>query len=217
MVVYLVHNTVNGKYYVGKTIGSLKQRWAVHKSYAKRGSTSYLHRAMRKYGAENFVISPLMSTLTTDADLLHWEKELIALFMANDPAHGYNLTQGGEGASGVRHSQESRHRRSQMMKGNKRSVGKTAWNKGVSHSSDVIERIREHSKALWQDPNYRAKNATSTGMRWAKPKPVASCAYCSTQFIQRRASHLCCSISCSQKAFPRGARNCCITPSKATE
>lgn len=116
MVLYLIHNKINGKYYVGKTIYSLERRWSEHQTDARSGSSSYLHRAIRKYGAENFVISPLMSTLGSDEELKKWEVELISLFRANDPNHGYNLTKGGEGMSGFVVPDETRRKISETLR-----------------------------------------------------------------------------------------------------
>ncbi len=60
-------------------------------------SCPHLFAAIRKYGPQNFVVHPLISTLQTEAELLHWERELIALLKAQDPAIGYNITPGGDG------------------------------------------------------------------------------------------------------------------------
>ncbi len=110
MVVYLITNTINGKYYVGKTVETLASRWSKHKNEAARGSNMYLHRAMRKYGLGNFTVHPLMETLKTNEELCEQETFLISLFKANDHKHGYNLTTGGEGVCGLRHSLETKEK-----------------------------------------------------------------------------------------------------------
>lgn len=92
---YLITNHVNGKYYVGKTNGKLIYRWRVHLRDAERGSDIHFHRAIRKYGAENFTIE----TLPTGDDPLISEKLWIISLRAYDPLIGYNGTFGGDGLS----------------------------------------------------------------------------------------------------------------------
>lgn len=54
-IIYLITNAINDKKYVGQTIKSLKRRSNAHKRDAfKYQSSLPLHRAMRKYGIENF-------------------------------------------------------------------------------------------------------------------------------------------------------------------
>jgi GIY-YIG catalytic domain len=60
MVVYLIYNTVNGKIYIGKTEKSLAVRWSGHCVAAfTMNSPYYIHRAIRKYGKEAFLITRL--------------------------------------------------------------------------------------------------------------------------------------------------------------
>jgi hypothetical protein len=47
--IYLITNTVNGKVYVGKTIGELRRRWSQHIKVAKKGSPTHFSNAIRKY------------------------------------------------------------------------------------------------------------------------------------------------------------------------
>lgn len=128
MVIYLIHNTVNGKYYVGKTTKPLAQRWSQHKYSAKNGSMTHLHCAIRKDGADKFVISPIMSTLITEEQLNEQEQFLISLFKASDPKYGYNLTSGGDGFS---HNALTRKKISEAKKGKPLSERNRLALKGV--------------------------------------------------------------------------------------
>lgn len=104
--------TGTGKYYIGKTVSpNLNQYLRTKLSFARRGykHQPYLFNAMRKYAdASSWRIHSLMRTLKTDEDIKHWEKEMIALMKSRDPQIGYNITEGGEGSSGM--SLEGRHR-----------------------------------------------------------------------------------------------------------
>ena len=62
--IYKITNQVNGKFYVGKTMKSLPTRFYNHCYDAiNRNSTSYFHRAIRKYGKENFIIEEKLGNI----------------------------------------------------------------------------------------------------------------------------------------------------------
>ena len=93
MLIYLIHNKINGKEYVGQTIHSLGSRWARHLISARMGSTLPLHCAIRKYGEDNFTISILAKPLCEeDMDLGE-----ISHIVSEDTLipNGYNLHPGG--------------------------------------------------------------------------------------------------------------------------
>src|SRR5712664_398748 len=111
MNLYLVTNTIDGTMYVGKTTKTIEQRWLKHLSDARRGAATHMHRAIRKYGVENFVIDPLVLTepdFTDEQSLNDGERLMIRLLRIN--CRLYNLTDGGEGMSGFRHSENTRRR-----------------------------------------------------------------------------------------------------------
>ena len=94
--VYLVTNTVNGKQYVGQTKKSIKRRWSQHRCAAKKGESSALYNAIRKYGADNFTIERIEEVVGIHADLVAAEIRQIASYDCVRP-NGYNLTRGGDG------------------------------------------------------------------------------------------------------------------------
>lgn len=93
--IYKIENLVNGKIYIGLTSFGHRKRWSCHKSYAKRGSRSLLHCAIRKHGAENFVISVIDTTETRDL-AKERERHWIAELKSDDRKIGYNVKEGGE-------------------------------------------------------------------------------------------------------------------------
>ena len=113
--VYRITNEVNGLLYIGKAKNP-ERRWTVHKWYAA-SFDSYLYRAMRKYGIENFTFKVLSSHTT--------EKEAFAEEVRVIKAHstfgigGYNQTSGGEGGSGHTLSTEAREKISAAHLGRK--------------------------------------------------------------------------------------------------
>lgn len=94
MVVYLLRNTTNGKCYVGKTVRTLKARWAQHVCRAKSGEGAELHSDIRAYGADVFQRVVLSEALNIQA-LAQLEKFWIKQFRTIYP-NGYNLTAGGD-------------------------------------------------------------------------------------------------------------------------
>lgn len=58
--IYKITNQLNGKFYIGMTRKKLKYRFNNHCYDALiRNSNSYFHKAIRKYGKENFIIEEI--------------------------------------------------------------------------------------------------------------------------------------------------------------
>lgn len=95
--IYLLTNRVNGKYYVGQTTKTPTERWSAHKCEAKtrsKVSHGYLHHAIRKYGADAFLVETL-ATAPTINDLNRLEVLWILVLDAMNPRIGYNRYPGG--------------------------------------------------------------------------------------------------------------------------
>lgn len=92
---YLVENKINGKYYIGQTVDFDFRKWTHERCYEK--DDCYFHRAIKKYGKENFEWTILGTVYKKEtADRL--EKEFIKAFDCYKPK-GYNMTKGGDGGS----------------------------------------------------------------------------------------------------------------------
>ena len=104
MIVYVITNKINGKRYVGQTAKTLEERWAEHKSAARRGARVLFYNALRKHGPDAFWLGEL-GTRNTRAELSELECLWIARLGTLIPA-GYNMTAGGEGALGYKHTPE---------------------------------------------------------------------------------------------------------------
>ena len=103
--IYLLMNVVTGKCYVGQTTGLLESRFKRHVKDAVNGSDVYLHRSIRKYGADNFVKRTLQRC--TEPLLDAFERHYIQQLGTLAP-HGYNLTKGGDGGGYGRRSKRER-------------------------------------------------------------------------------------------------------------
>jgi group I intron endonuclease len=96
--IYLIKNLINGKSYVGKTVFPIADRYKHHIRQMRAGSQYALHRAIRKYGQENFELTLLEKVNDLellDAREIFWIKHLDTA----NKKFGYNLTLGGEGRS----------------------------------------------------------------------------------------------------------------------
>lgn len=152
--IYLITNAVNGKVYVGKTEKSVEQRFYEHKGNARRGGEFRLSQAIRKHGHENFSISEIEKV--TGEIAADRERFWIAHHRSKQYAHGYNMTDGGEGASGrllsedshlrMIHSQKVRF--SQMSHENKAALTKSA-NDAKRGKKEKPSNKREAQQQRW--------------------------------------------------------------------
>lgn len=90
-VAYMIINMCNDKRYIGITTRSIEERFDEHCK-----ADSYIGRAIRKYGRENFFIS-IIDTADDKEELFDLERKYIKLYETFK--NGYNLTIGGDGAS----------------------------------------------------------------------------------------------------------------------
>jgi len=120
-IVYKITNIVNGKLYFGITKCSLNIRWNSHRHAALRKKKhTFLANAMFKYGVDNFKIE-LVKECGSEKEMYELEKILIQEFSTNNPKNGYNNSSGGEVSSkGMKHSDETKRRLSEVQKGKKR-------------------------------------------------------------------------------------------------
>lgn len=158
-LIYLIENQINNKKYIGKTSRSLNKRWSEHK-YDSKNSNSYLHRAMRKYGFENFSISILEKVICDNLEnfnnkLNKLEQYYISQFDTCN--NGYNLTLGGDGSCGYTISQDHKNAVSKAHKGiplseeHKEKIAKFMQsdknpNIGRKHSNESIQKLSESRK-----------------------------------------------------------------------
>lgn len=90
-IIYLITNQVNGKVYVGQTVGPLKTRFNQH-TYHKR-YTTLITNSIYKYGIENFTCEQI-ATAGTKEELEKLEIFWINTYDSKCPC-GYNLRDGG--------------------------------------------------------------------------------------------------------------------------
>lgn len=172
--IYKIICLTTGKLYIGQTLRTIEKRWKRHIRDAKKGSEHKFHRAIRKYGEENFTVEELLAVSAPTkkelkAQLDSLEIEYISRF--NTREKGYNSTDGGEGTAGRVCSEESRERYRQANMGErnpsfgkacseetkekvrKARLGKASPMKGKKHSDGARQKISE-SHTGERNPNF---------------------------------------------------------------
>jgi group I intron endonuclease len=106
MIIYKTKNLINKKLYIGQDAFD-------NPSYL--GSGKYLKNAVKKYGRENFQ-KETVAWCYTKEHLNFLEKFYIEFFNTKFPG-GYNLTDGGEGILGMKHSEKTKKKMSESARG----------------------------------------------------------------------------------------------------
>ena len=148
--IYKTTNTLNGKIYIGRYNGN-------DSSYL--GSGMCFKRAVKRYGRKNFVKEILEDNIESHEELNEREMYWIALFNANDPTIGYNLTKGGDGAFGYKHTQEWKDGLSERVKGEKHPLF------GKHHSQETRAKMSEVRIGKYvgvNSPNYGLQRSQET-------------------------------------------------------
>jgi len=143
VIIYKIENKSNGKIYVGQTQRTLQERIREHKRKSRK--LSYIDRAIKKYGLENFIVEVIEECETID-ELNEREKFWIRELNCKIP-NGYNLTDGGLGRVVT---DKERKNKSESQKGHvvseetRKKISKA--NTGKTHV--VTEEMRKYMSAM---------------------------------------------------------------------
>lgn len=144
---YIISNLKNDHIYIGLTTKPIQKRFKQHIKDAASGSNRALAKAIRKHGADNFVIEKSVNCQNLEV-LYELEKYFIKIykFLGREL---YNMTDGGEGVCGYVLTEENRKKLSASVK--KLWENEEYRQKATKNKSEIsIER--------WKIPNYRDKN-----------------------------------------------------------
>lgn len=107
--VYIHTNKTSGKVYIGITKQVPERRWQNGHGY----EGTYFGNAIKKYGWDGFEHSVIVTGISKEK-ACEMEKNLIALYKANERQHGYNIAEGGQTCdcitvkSGIEHPNHQR-------------------------------------------------------------------------------------------------------------
>lgn len=159
--IYCVTCLPTGKLYFGQTVTPIGDRWVRHLSSSKKGSNHKFHRAIRKYGVENFIVEEVLTVSAPTKEILkkkldYAEMRLIKRF--NTKIDGYNSTDGGDkGTVGLKMSEEAKKKISeakrrenlsaeQRKKLSESKIGEKNPFYHRTHSEDSRKRISEKKR-----------------------------------------------------------------------
>lgn len=134
MIIYKATNTVNGKYYIGKTKNSLVSRIKSHKIASTKKDWLF-YRAINKYGFDKFKWEVIIECGNID-ELNELEKKYIS-----ENKDGYNVAKGGDGGDTI-----SKH---PNLKNIKENVSK--FHKGKVLSDEHKQKISDAHKGKTKD------------------------------------------------------------------
>lgn len=126
-VIYKHRNRLNDKSYVGCVVEhkGMMSRWRRHVCDAHKGSSLLFHRAIVFYGVSDDVWEHVeLQTVESYDDAVVAEQAWIAKIMCNglrENHRGYNMTDGGDGVKGYKHSDDAVQRIAEKIRGKKRS------------------------------------------------------------------------------------------------
>lgn len=113
-VIYKATSLLTGKHYIGLTTETLRERRTKHLSSARNMSNTHFHKAIRKYGEDNFkweVIEEFSDIVDKENAMeILSEKEKYWIKYYDSFKNGYNSTEGGEGVVGIKHTLEARQK-----------------------------------------------------------------------------------------------------------
>ena len=165
--IYKITNLVNSKVYIGAS-KNVEKRWSEH-----RNGRTAIAEDLQTFGLDNFKFEVLLEC--PEDMLCQWERDMIALYDADDPEKGYNdksdrpynpkvsesLKGKPSGMKGRSLSEETRRKISESRKGishteeERRKMsealkGHKAWNKGLSASEETKRKLSEARKEYWR-------------------------------------------------------------------
>lgn len=141
-MIYFITNNITGDRYVGKTTRTIEDRWYQHKKNAEYGHGTYLYRAIRKYGVENFTCEFLADGL---------DEEEILLIEQLKPE--YNMTSGGDGGN----TSSSPNYKEGMIRRNYRGENNPNYGKRGQDSPNFGKKRTPEQRAKITNSEYLAK------------------------------------------------------------
>ena len=141
--IYCVTCLPTGKLYFGQTVKSIYSRFNLHLICARKGSHYKFHRAIRKYGVENFTVEEVMWVEAPTKQALKAKLDFLEIHFIqkfDTRRNGYNMTDGGDWVNLGSLSEEHKRKLSESKKGDKNPMF------GKKHSEETRRKMSESNK-----------------------------------------------------------------------
>lgn len=152
--IYLITNLTNQKQYTGFTSKNPSERWIEHVTVSKnpnRHDYSYIHRAIRKYGLDNFKFEVIYQSKDKNHTLSVMESYFINEYNTIRP-NGYNLTSGGEGLNDYEFTDTHKSRISAALTGKEKPYMQI-----VNRDPEKIRKTAEKHRGMKRTDETKAK------------------------------------------------------------
>lgn len=151
--IYKLTNNVNNKHYIGFTSKeNPKDRLYGHWYSARNNSNCLIHKAMRKYGRDNFSFNIIFESydLTLTKNIM--EPICIEVYNSLVP-NGYNMTLGGEGIVGYKWTETQKQNQSGINNPMYGKFGQLNPFFGKKHTDETKKKLSVPKNALSGDNN----------------------------------------------------------------
>jgi group I intron endonuclease len=144
--IYCIQNTINFKMYIGSA-KDIKYRWKDHicNLLGNKHRNKHLQHAVNFYGLENFEFCIIEEC--DELTLERLENFYIIQYRTNEKEFGYNLTEGGRGTKGYKHSKETRAKMGRKSRGRAKTPEQrkkiSESNKGKVFSDETKKKMAE--------------------------------------------------------------------------
>ena len=172
--IYMYINKINNKKYVGQC-KCLERRTKEHlwspKNINDKSYNYPLHKALRKYGEDSFVILILKENLNTECLMDFWEYYYINKYNSYAKnGDGYNIAEGGNGGSKFKGKteEEMNEIKKKMSDSSKDKKHSEETKKKISNSRKGIQFTEEHKNKLRKPKTDEHKKKLSEARKGSK-------------------------------------------------
>lgn len=182
-----MHNET-GQAYVGQTHRGFARRQQEHLTQCERGKQKRFHAALRAHGIEKFSWKILVDGILEQEEANRLERQWIIDLNAHVSCGGYNLTWGGHGTYGFKHTEDSRKKIGDRFRGvakteeQRRKMGKaiSRARKGKKYGPRQFKNPEEarENMSSWQRGRIRKRGWHHSENTVAKMKKPHRCGNC---------------------------------------